>query len=204
MIAYVKGTLEQIEADSAIIDCSGIGYRVYTPIEPLTRLGIGSEVKLHTYFSVREDAQTLYGFLRPEMLDLFQLLIAVNGVGPKYALGILTELSTDTVVSAIATGDYKTLTQVSGIGPKTAQRIVVDLKDKVGLAGGADIEAMINGERVSVGTAFDLSSPMGEAVSVLMTLGFHRQEAKSVLEKLDSEGKDTETLVNEALRALSD
>lgn len=132
MIAYVSGVLKEIEEDSAIVDVGGIGYRVYTPVtEKLMRVGVGNLLTLHTYLCIREDAQLLYGFTEKSTLKLFQQLINVNGVGPKYALAILTQMAPDAVAFAIASGDHKALTKVSGIGPKTAQRIILDLKDKV-------------------------------------------------------------------------
>ena len=135
MIAYVSGICKEIEGDSVVIDVGGIGYRVFTPItEALVRMGVGNPMTLYTHFCVREDAQILYGFLEKSTLKLFRQLINVNGVGPKYALAILTQLSENAVILAIASGDHKALTKVSGIGPKTAQRIVLDLKDKVSVS----------------------------------------------------------------------
>ena len=132
MIAYVKGELVAVEETSVIIDNQGMGFRVFTPIrEDLLRIGVGSQIKLHTYMNVREDAMILFGFLQPEALALFKQLINVNGVGPKYALAILTAMSVDQVILAIASEDKKALTKVAGIGPKTAGRIILDLKDKV-------------------------------------------------------------------------
>ena len=102
MIAYVKGTLEELEQDAALIDVGGLGYRVYTPVsEELIRRGIGSEVRLYTYLTVREDAMVLYGFLEKSTLSLFEQLISVTGVGPRSALMILSTLSPQQVISAV-------------------------------------------------------------------------------------------------------
>ena len=158
MIAYVKGELVAVEETSVIIDNQGMGFRVFTPIrEDLLRIGVGSQIKLHTYMNVREDAMILFGFLQPEALALFKQLINVNGVGPKYALAILTAMSVDQVILAIASEDKKALTKVAGIGPKTAGRIILDLKDKVSFTSGGDSADMpVSGgalEESSVGAA---------------------------------------------------
>lgn len=199
MIAYVQGELASIEETSVVIDHQGIGLRVYTPIrEELLRMGIGSQVKLHTYMNVREDAMILYGFLQMEALQLFKQLINVNGVGPRYALAILTALTVDEVILAIASEDKKALTKVSGIGPKTAGRIILDLKDKVSFTSGAAESAAGSTGPVSTGEA----GPGAEAVMALIALGYSQSEAASAVAKTAQSGMDTAEIVRQSLKQL--
>ncbi|HIR34976.1 MAG TPA: Holliday junction branch migration protein RuvA [Candidatus Faecimorpha stercoravium] len=198
MIAYVSGICKEIEEDSVVIDVGGIGYRVFTPItESLVRKGVGNPMTLYTHFCVREDAQILYGFLEKSTLKLFRQLINVNGVGPKYALAILTQLSENAVILAIASGDHKALTKVSGIGPKTAQRIVLDLKDKVSVSQeDATLMPEIRIETEEKGSA-------AEVLEALSSLGYTRAEASAALGKIYDEKKTVQQLVKEALRQLA-
>ena len=198
MIAYVSGICKDIEEDSVVIDVGGVGYRVFTPVtEELVRKGVGNPLTLHTHFCVREDAQILYGFLEKSMLKLFRQLINVNGVGPKYALAILTQLSESAVVLAIAGGDHKALTKVSGIGPKTAQRIVLDLKDKVSVS--AEEEAILP----KFVTEPEAQGSSAEALEALEALGYSKAEASQALGRVYDETKTVQQLLKEALRQLA-
>ena len=200
MIAYVKGELAAIEETSVIIDNQGMGFRVYTPIrEELLRIGVGSQIKLHTYMNVREDAMILFGFLQPEALSLFKQLINVNGVGPKYALAILTAMSVDQVILAIASEDKKALTKVSGIGPKTAGRIILDLKDKVSFTPGGD------GADIPVSREIAEESTVGaaaEAVMALLALGYGQSEATAAVKKVAQPDMSVEEIIKQSLKQL--
>jgi len=133
MIASLHGTLESISSDSAIINVSGVGFRVYMPTSILSRLGtIGEEVRIHTHLHVKADDVTLYGFGSADELTLFQTLIGVSGLGPKLALAILSAMSVDQAAMAIATGSADLLTTIPGIGRKMADRIVLELREKIG------------------------------------------------------------------------
>lgn len=200
MIAYVKGELVAVEETSVIIDNQGMGFRVFTPIrEDLLRIGVGSQIKLHTYMNVREDAMILFGFLQPEALALFKQLINVNGVGPKYALAILTAMSVDQVILAIASEDKKALTKVAGIGPKTAGRIILDLKDKVSFTSDGDSADMpASGgalEESSVGAA-------AEAVMALVALGYAQSEAAAAVKKAAKPDMTVEEIIKQSLKQL--
>ena len=134
MIASVKGKLEGVTADSVIIDVNGLGVEVIVPSSVINRLPRPYEdVKLHTYMQVREDAMQLYGFFEKEDLDFFKLLITVNGIGPKAAIAILSSMSTDVLTFAILSEDIKTIEKAQGIGAKTAKKLILELKDKVGV-----------------------------------------------------------------------
>ena len=201
MIAYVSGILKDIEEQSAVVDVGGIGYRVYTPVtEELVRVGVGNPITLYTYMSVREDAQQLFGFLKKSTLKLFQQLITVSDVGAKAGLAILTQLPADTVVYAIAGGDYKTLTKVSGIGNKKAQRIVLELKDKVGIPS-AEIPGDAAGAPSSVSTAE--KGVKGEVIAALESLGYSRTEIMQILSNVPTEGRTAEAVVKDVLKQLA-
>lgn len=197
MIAYVSGILAEIEEDSVIVDVGGIGYRVYTSVtEDLVRVGVGNKLTLHTYLNIREDAQILYGFMEKTTLKFFQQLINVSGVGPKYALAILTQMKPESAVAAIASGDYKALTKVSGIGPKTAQRIILDLKDKVGAVQAVPEELTQSAGQAVQGTA-------AEAAAALESLGYTRGEAQAAIARVYREGMDSGRILKEALKQLA-
>ena len=200
MIAYVKGELAAIEETSVIIENQGMGFRVFTPIrEDLLRIGVGSQIKLHTYMNVREDAMILFGFLQPEALALFKQLINVNGVGPKYALAILTAMSVDQVILAIASEDKKALTKVAGIGPKTAGRIILDLKDKVSFTSGSESAAMSKGGEEAVTGAVGAAA---EAVMALLALGYAQSEAAAAVKKVAQPEMTVEEIIKQSLKHL--
>jgi len=200
MIAYVKGELAAIEETSVILENQGMGFRIYTPIrEDLLRLGVGSQIKLHTYMNVREDAMILFGFLQPEALSLFKQLINVNGVGPKYALAILTAMSVDQVIMAIASEDKKALTKVAGIGPKTAGRIILDLKDKVSFtAGSGETETPVGAGPMETGA----DGAGSEAVMALMALGYSQSEAAGAVSKVAQPDMTVEEIIKQSLKQL--
>ena len=127
MIGYLKGVISHIFVNSCFIDVHGVGYRTYAPASTLDTLCVGQEAMLYTYMSVREDAIVLYGFATQDEYDLFMLLIGVNGVGPKVALGILSAGTADSFRLAVHQKDIKGLTKMPGIGKKTAERIVLEL-----------------------------------------------------------------------------
>jgi len=132
VIAFLKGTMQALGGDWAVIDVGGIGFRVHMPTSTLSVLGaIGDEVELHTHLHLREDNVTLYGFATPEELGLFQTLIGVSGLGPKLALAMLSAMSVEKLAMAIASGNTDLLSEVPGVGKKTANRIILELKEKI-------------------------------------------------------------------------
>jgi len=133
MIAGLRGKLESLGSDWAIINVGGIAFQVYLPTSTLATLGtIGEEVQLHTHFHLREDNATLYGFASADELGLFQTLISVSGLGPKLALAMLSAMSVEKLTMAIATGSTDLLSVVPGIGKKMANRLILELKEKIG------------------------------------------------------------------------
>ena len=195
MIAYIKGTLAEKDPARVVVECGGVGYEAFIPLSTFDRLpATGAETLLLTYHSVREDAQTLYGFATAEEKRTFELVTTVSGVGPKLALAVLSGLSIADLQMAISSGDAKRSATVKGVGKKTAERIVVELKDKVN-----PMEALAK----SAG-AGDVrkAGVLRDAMLALAALGFAedvaRKQVQQVLEA-DPEVSDVETVVRRAL-----
>jgi len=132
VIASLKGTLQALAGDGAVVEVHGIGFIVHMPTSTISTLGaIGDEVELHTHLHLREDSVTLYGFATPEELGLFQTLIGVSGLGPKLALAILSAMSVEKLAAAIASGSADLLDEIPGVGKKLASRIILELKEKI-------------------------------------------------------------------------
>jgi Holliday junction DNA helicase RuvA len=203
MIAHVRGQLVAATADSAVIDAGGVGYRCLVTGSTRSRLpAMGQEVLLHTSFQVREDSMTLYGFLTQEEYDLFELLLKVDGVGPKVALSVLSAMTPDSLRRALAFEDITALCRAPGIGKKTAQRMVLELKDKVGAIGVETIPLPGGAMPAAAAGAPDARL---DALEALMALGYSRPEAAQALEKAAKEAGEapkTETLVRLGLKHL--
>lgn len=199
MIAFVKGTIAQKGVDHLVVENQGIGWLIFVPGSVIDACGgIDSQIKLHTWLFVREDQMTLYGFLTKDDLDFFKLLITVNGIGPKGALGILSVLSADELRFAILSGDSKTISKAPGIGKKTAEKMIIELKDKLKMP---DLEDMVSDrEQVSMAASADAKN---EAVMALVALGYSQTEAYQALQKVDAApDMDTETLLKLALKQM--
>lgn len=176
MIATLRGKIAEKTLDMVLIECGGIGYGVFVPFEDFGALEEGQETKLHIYEHIRENAHDLFGFRDPQSKILFELLLSVNGVGPRMALSILSIASLSNVRQAIATGDVKFITQAVGVGRKVAERVVVDLKDKVGLAPDESATDFLTAT----------ANPNDEALQGLVALGFSVQDAAAALKKVDA------------------
>lgn len=201
MIAYVKGIIEDITEDNAVIDVNGIGYNVKISADTASRLpGIGEAVKLYTYTCVREDAFQLFGFLTRSDLEIFKKLITVNGIGPKGGLAILSVMDADDLRFAIMSGDAKAISKAPGIGAKTAQRVILDLKDKISID-----DEMISRE-IAQGSAASLCADTPqkqEAIAALVSLGYGQAEsAKAVNAIEDIETLDSGAVLKAALKKL--
>lgn len=199
MIALVRGRLLRKEAQEAVVDVGGVGYRVTIPFSTFYRIGeVGQEVTLLTHTHVREDALALFGFLTATEQALFERLIAVSGVGPKVAIAILSGIEAPDLVSALRSGDVARLTRVPGVGKKTAERLVLELKDKVQGLPGAEPEAKLPPPGAP--------TPTEDLVSALVHLGYSRSEAeKGVARAVEAADEEVrfEELLRRALRALS-
>ena len=198
MLYSVRGTLIHREPSLAVVECGGVGYQCSVTMNTARRLpDVGGEVMLYTILNVREDAVDLFGFADRTELTCFKMLTAVNGVGPKAGLAILSELTPDRVALAAATGDHKVFTRAQGVGPKLAQRIVLELKDKVGLPADSSADVAVS-SAVGVVSA---SRAAEEAVSALTMLGFSASEASAAVSKLDGD-VPVEELIRQALKTL--
>ena len=203
MISYIRGTLAEKNEDSAVVEAHGVGYQIFVPVPVLSELPpLGESVKIYTYFSVREDGMSLFGFLSRQDLAMFKQLIGINGIGPKSALGILSALRPDVLRMAVASGDAKTISRAPGVGPKTAQRIILDLKDKIRpedvLAGGLEESLAVPEEISGVGQAGK------EAVEALTALGYSAAETAGAVKKVKiTEEMTAEDVLKGALRHLA-
>ena len=199
MIAYVKGVLAVVGQDSIIIDKGGIGININVPVSIISTLpSIGSEVKVFTYTYVREDAIALYGFMTMDDLDVFKLLINVNGVGTKTALGILSAITPNELRLAVVSADYKTITKAPGIGKKSAERIVLELRDKVKMVIEDDSYIAVDSGDAA------MSDSVNIALEALVSLGFSYGEAAKAVKQVDNyEEMDDESLIKAALKHLS-
>jgi len=194
VIASVEGVVGAIAPDSLVIEVGGIGYRVFAAPSVLASATTGGGMKLHTYHLVREDQQALYGFRTPEELGFFNLLLTVNGVGPKVALAIVGSRPTADLQLAIMTGDQAVLVSIPGIGKKLAERVIFELKEKVAAAGVAASTA-----------APGAGAAESEVVAALQALGYSLAEARDASRSALADasiGGTLEDRVKAALRSL--
>lgn len=196
MITYIKGTLVEKNPAYVVIETAGgVAYGIHISLATFSQLKETENVKLLTHYVIKEDAHQLFGFFNEEERSLFRLLISVNGIGVNTARLILSSLSTDELINAIATENVRVIQSVKGIGLKTAQRVIIDLKDKIGKGTSQNIEKITisyNNNRV-------------EALSALVSLGFAKNSADGALEKIIcAEGTHLtiEDLIKKALKIL--
>ena len=205
MISYIKGPLTEIRGDMIVIEAGPVGLEVRVPLSLLDELPkVGEEVKIYTYFQVREDSMSLHGFLSRQDREMFQQLLGVNGVGPKGALGILSALRPDDLRLAILSGDAKAISRAPGIGVKTAQRVILDLKDKVSAD---DILSSVAEDGESSG---DISwqgsggDAVKEAIQALVALGYTNAEAARAVRRTEvTDTMTAEEILKASLRHLS-
>ena len=197
MIASLNGKLIYTDNTSAIVECGGVGFKCFVTKNTLYNLPEkNTNVFLHTYMVVREDAMDLYGFIDREELECFKLITSVSGVGSKIGLALLSEFTANQITLYIASNDPKALTAATGVGIKLAQRIVLELKDKIGSLDSS--EAI---EIKAVGNA-TVNSNSKEAVAALQSLGYTQSEASLAVGRLD-QSLSTEELIKQALKSLA-
>lgn len=201
MISYIKGELVELTENAIVLDHDGMGFLIMMPASILAKLpAIGSELKVHTYLYVKEDALDLYGFLTKDDIKVFRLLITVSGIGPKGALAILSTMSPDDLRFAVLAGDSKTISKAPGIGSKTAQKLIIELKDKL------KIEDVLDG---GADGGYEPQSDMGdtaaaEAVMALTALGYSSADATRAVRQVDGGADmDSEALLKAALKKLA-
>ena len=197
MISYIKGELTVVYEDKVIVETGGIGYGIFMPGKSISMLpNIGSEVKVHTYLNVREDAMQLFGFLTKDDLEVFRLLIGVSGIGPKGALAVLSALTADELRFAVMAGDAKAITVAPGIGKKTAERLIIELKDKLKL------EDMLEREKVELDTGIANEDAQSEAIQALVALVYNSAESLRAVRSVSLKNATAEEILKEALKKM--
>ena len=207
MLAYIKGKLEMKMTGYVVIDVGGLGYKVFMSDAGIENLGnIGDTVKVHTYYRVREDDISIFGFNTLEELKMFELLLGVSGVGAKIALTMLTTCTPSEFALAVVAEDIKTLTSIPGIGPKSAKRIVLELKDKIKKE--QEVEAIkeeIDKKQENDNKKIDakeVREKVNEAIAALQVLGYNKKEIEKALEKVDYKELSTEEIIKKGLNLL--
>lgn len=208
MLAYIKGNLEMKMTGYVVIDVGGLGYKVFMSEAGIENLGnIGDTVKVHTYYRVREDDISIYGFNTLEELKMFELLLGVSGVGARTALTMLATCTPSEFAIAVVSEDVKALTSIPGIGPKSAKRIILELKDKIKKE--QEVEAVREQidkkqkEENKFNEVVELRGKLSEVTAALQVLGYNKKEIEKVLQKLDYKELSIEELIRKGLSLLS-
>lgn len=200
MFAYIKGSLEDKGSNYVVIDVSGIGYKIFVSSQVLENIGdIGTTVKVHTHYYVREDNISLYGFLTNEELRMFELLLSVSGIGAKSAIAMLSAISPSSFALAVITNDVTKLTKIPGIGAKTAARIVLELKDKLKTE-----EAISKSEEFKEVLVSVDNDNINEAIQALQVLGYTKYDINKAIQKIgDTKNLSIEEIIKKGLQLLS-
>ena len=198
MFAYIKGSLEMKFKNYIVIDVGGLGYKIFMPENDINSVGeIGEIIKVFTYYRVREDDVSIFGFKTQEQLRTFELLLSVSGVGAKSALVMLSCIEPSDFAIAVISNNVKLLTQIPGIGPKSAQRIILELKDK--------LKTEQNEEQLEESKlkSAKINENVQEAISGLMVLGYSKKDIEKAFEHLTVETLSVEELIRKGLILLS-
>ena len=199
MFAYIKGSLEMKFKNYLVIDVGGLGYKIFMSENAINTIGeIGDIIKVYTYYRVREDDVSIFGFKTQEELRMFELLLSVSGVGAKSALVMLSCIQPSDFAIAVISNDVKVLTQIPGIGAKTAQRIILELKDKL-----KKEQSEEKLEEVSRSKKSEINYNVQEAISALMVLGFTKKDIEKAFEHLDIDNLSLEDLIKKGLILLT-
>jgi Holliday junction DNA helicase RuvA len=200
MITFLDGKLVSALPTQAIVNVGGVGYEVFIPLSSYDKLpAAGQDIRILTHLHVREDAQILYGFMTAAERDLFRLLVNnVSGIGPKLALAVLSGMSVNSFKTAVVNSDVASLSKISGLGKKTAERIVLELKDKLGVAAAWEAASAMHAPTPEQEQA-------NEAVLALIALGYKQIDAHKAVRELQEkdEAKPAEELVKLALKRMA-
>lgn len=202
MLAFIKGRIVDVGYEKVIVENQGIGYNILVPTNLLGNMRIGEEIQLFTYMNVREDGISLYGFLKRNQLELYKLLLMVNGVGPKAAMNILSKMSVDELQSAIVSEDAKAIAKTPGIGAKTAARIILDLKDKVTIE---DVLSTAMDKTIAINQAENDSFGQlrNDALEALVALGYSPSESMRAVKSVEiSEEDNSQSVLKKALKRM--
>lgn len=208
MIGRIRGTLIEKLPPDVLIESAGVGYEIQMPMTSFYQLPeVGEEATVVTHFVVREDAQLLFGFANKTERSLFRELIKANGVGPKLALTIMSGMSASQFIHCVSIEDVTALVKLPGVGKKTAERLVVEMKDRLKkLTVGNDDQQSNTLSSIATDEAPLLvpqSSAKDEALSALLALGYKSSQANLVINKLKTDGKNSEELIREALKTMA-
>ena len=200
MLSYVKGILAEKEAGYIVIDVGGLGYKILMTSTDILKLPeVETEIKVHTYYKVREDDISIYGFISKEELRMFEILISASGIGTKSALSILDNIEPSDFAMAIITNDVSKIVKLPGIGAKTAQRMILELKDKIKTE-----EALNKANEIK---SKDKNKKQiendDEAISALQILGYNKKDIEKVMENIDTANMKIEDIIKNALKLLS-
>ncbi len=196
MIGFVEGIIEYIDVDKIVVNNNGVGYNVFMPASQIDTLNVDETVRVFTYLNVREDAMQLFGFLTRDDLEVFKLLITVNGIGPKGGLAVLSTITTDDLRVAVISEDAKAISKAPGIGAKTAQKVIIELKDKLNLEDVLEPKSDANFQ-------VNDNNSMSEAVMALVALGYSQADAYRAVKSIDNiEELDVENVIKMALKKI--
>ncbi len=197
MIGSLTGKIHLLTPPHILLDVGGIGYEIETPLSTFCQLKNEQKVTLYTHLAVREDAHLLYGFIDANDKTLFRILLKVNGVGPKLALGILSSMSAAMLVQSIEMQDITTLTRIPGVGKKTAERLVIELRDRLQVFS-AGQTTTADQPQITLSTP----SPIAEAEAALVSLGYKPIEAQRAVAAIKNEHSTTADLIRAALKGM--
>jgi len=195
MFYYLSGKLALVRPDIAVIDCNGVGWKLAISENTYKQIAKLETATLYTYLSVKEDALDLFGFYTEQEKQFFELLIAINGVGPKAAMAILSAFTPSELAICVVGEDIKAITKANGIGAKTAQRICLELKDKIAKTN------VVQETGVSIPEDVEVSNAVSDAVAVLMAMGYQKNDASRAVSKCSAD--NAADIVKQALRLLA-
>ena len=203
MLSYIIGEVAEISADTVVVENNGIGFNIKTSAMTIDSLPpVGDMVRIYTYLHVREDAMQIFGFLSKDELEVLKLLLNVNGIGPKGALGILSAISTDDLRFAVLSDDVNLIKSCPGVGAKTAQKLIIELKDKLSLEDAFELAVNNNNKKNTVQD--NTVIVMNEVVEALVSLGFSSKDAIAAVKKVEIiQNKNSEQILKEALKGLA-
>ena len=197
MYSYIKGSLEIKSKGYIVVECSGIGYKIFMSDKSLNEIGnVGEKVKVYTHYHVREDEISLYGFKSDEELRMFELLLSVSGIGAKSAIATLSNIEPSEFALAVISDDVNRITKITRKGKKTAQRLILELKDKL-----KSEEIEKNKEEIE--KEIKQTEGLNEAISALQVLGYSRREIDDAFENANLEGLSIEDIIKKGLALLS-
>ena len=195
-MGFVERIIEYIDVDKVVVNNNGVGYNVFMPASQIDTLNVDETVRVFTYLNVREDAMQLFGFLTRDDLEVFKLLITVNGIGPKGGLAVLSTITTDDLRVAVISEDAKAISKAPGIGAKTAQKVIIELKDKLNL------EDVLE-PKLDANFQVNDNNSMSEAVMALVALGYSQADAYRAVKSIDNiEELDVENVIKMALKKI--